>query len=489
MKQKQTLKRMLCIVLVTAVFCGTTVHAEDTNELSRTEKIGNWFADRGDALADTVSGAGEWIGDTANKVCDVTVEGVTNAGKWIGNTAGKAWHSSVEISIDIGKWMGDKANAVWASTADARVWISEQANMVWNGAVGTVGIVGTWFGENIDTAWTSITDTANAAEEWICETAEEIKVISVDALDSTGQWIGEKGQELVFFVTSTGEVVAAYVEGIEKEEVVDYLAKSGEKLLLGEYSDEDQTLLSIGGTLAASVVNADIGMDLRDIAYDVQHLDSEDVKISDIALNAVGLIPIIGVIKPAKKILDTAEAITTVTKVVDDTADMAKAVDKIADVAEVAADSSEVADDVLDTAKVVDKVADTTDAVKDASKTVDIAADIVKSCDAVTAKTLKDLPDAVQDSFRKYDADGWKGLLDDATAGTQAGGVWHNRDKDLPQFDTKGNALTYREFDTFNKAPDVWRDAERFVVSSDGNVYYTEDHYETFILITDSIKG
>lgn len=292
------------------------------------------------------------------------------------------WDSTVEISVNVGEWVSDTAIHAWDSTEDARLWISKKANEAWISAVDAIDIAGTWVGENIDNAWDNIAERADATSEWICETTDEIQVISADAIDSTGQWIGEKGQELVYFVTSTGEVVAAYVEDIEKEEVVDYLSRSGEKLLLGEYSDEEQTLLSIGGTLAASVVNIDIGMDIRDIVYDVQHLDSEEVGIGDIALSAVGLIPIIGVIKPAKKMLDAADAMSTVVKMADDTADVIKTVDRVAETVDSVNDAGKVVEAANDVGKIVEGASEIAEATSDASKIAEATSDASKIAEA-----------------------------------------------------------------------------------------------------------
>jgi len=44
-----------------------------------------------------------------------------------------------------------------------------------------------------------------------------------------------------------------------------------------------------------------------------------------------------------------------------------------------------------------------------------------------------------------------------------------------------GKNIKYREHDVNNKQPGKGRDAERFVTGSDGSVYYTNDHYGTFI--------
>ena len=427
MKRNSFKMRILSLILAVTMASGTVVSAAETEKASGLAGVGNWFAERGkdikegasdagdwignaageawDATTGAASTAGEWIGDTAKdawdstsgaretignaaeEAWDTTTNAASTAGKWIGDKASIAWHSSVEIAVDVGEWMGTTAGNAWNSTEEARVWISEKANEAWDSATETVTVAGTWISDNAMDAWEKITDASDATGEWICDTAGDIQVVSAEALDSAGQWIDETGKELVYFTTSTGEVVAAYVEDIDKEEVVDYLARSGEKLVLGEYSEEDPTLLSIGGTLAASVVNLDIGMDIRDIVYDVQHLDSGEVEISDIALSAVGLIPIIGVIKPAKKFLDAADAVTTMAKVADDAVDVAKAADAVSDVgkiAEVASDAGKVADNVVDAAKTADKledVADTAKAGKKAGNIADTAGDAIKSID------------------------------------------------------------------------------------------------------------
>lgn len=50
----------------------------------------------------------------------------------------------------------------------------------------------------------------------------------------------------------------------------------------------------------------------------------------------------------------------------------------------------------------------------------------------------------------------------------------------LDKVDDAGNPITYREFDVYNVKP---RDSNRFVVGSDGKVYFTSDHYKSFTLI------
>lgn len=98
-------------------------------------------------------------------------------------------------------------------------------------------------------------------------------------------------------------------------------------------------------------------------------------------------------------------------------------------------------------------------------------------------KSLEELPQSVQDSYKKYGIDGWKGPRPDQTPGTRGGRIYKNYDKTLPQTDGEGNDITYREFDVNNKIEGQNRDAERFIIGSDGSIYYTNDHYQTFIKI------
>ena len=101
----------------------------------------------------------------------------------------------------------------------------------------------------------------------------------------------------------------------------------------------------------------------------------------------------------------------------------------------------------------------------------------------VTVGKLSDLPQNAQDMYGKYDKAGWKGPVAGQTKGTKAGGTYQNSDKKLPTTDSKGNPITYREFDVNNKVQGQNRDSERFVVGSDGSIYYTSDHYGTFTKI------
>jgi guanyl-specific ribonuclease Sa len=78
------------------------------------------------------------------------------------------------------------------------------------------------------------------------------------------------------------------------------------------------------------------------------------------------------------------------------------------------------------------------------------------------------------------------------------GAAFHNRENRLPNVDSNGNRITYREYDANPSLPDTGRgpgkvfpgpdgkpyrrvdSPERIVKGSDGKIYYTDDHYITF---------
>jgi len=93
------------------------------------------------------------------------------------------------------------------------------------------------------------------------------------------------------------------------------------------------------------------------------------------------------------------------------------------------------------------------------------------------------LPQNVQNSFNQYNQAGWNGSLPTHTLGTRAGGTFRNNNGALPRFDASGRPITYREFDVNNSIPGVNRDAQRFVVGSDGSIFFTNDHYGTFFRV------
>ncbi|MBF0779505.1 MULTISPECIES: LysM peptidoglycan-binding domain-containing protein [unclassified Granulicatella] len=100
----------------------------------------------------------------------------------------------------------------------------------------------------------------------------------------------------------------------------------------------------------------------------------------------------------------------------------------------------------------------------------------------VTLGYLDDLPENVQKAFRGYESVKWRGNFK-GQKNTKAGGNYENNDKELPTIDACGKHIEYKKFDINEKIEGQGRDAERFIVGSDGSVYYTKDHYKNFIKI------
>lgn len=138
-----------------------------------------------------------------------------------------------------------------------------------------------------------------------------------------------------------------------------YIVKSGKKLILGDYTEEEVTVLALTGNVAASLAGVDAFMDIRDLSYDITHWGEEEYFVARLAVDVVALIPVIGMIKYLDH-YKVAEA------GVDAAADM---VDSVADVGKNTEATADAIDTILDTAKPAYKVLDAADAAKDAAKT------------------------------------------------------------------------------------------------------------------------
>lgn len=101
----------------------------------------------------------------------------------------------------------------------------------------------------------------------------------------------------------------------------------------------------------------------------------------------------------------------------------------------------------------------------------------------VGSSKIDDLPDNVVDAYKGYSKNGWKGNYKGQAPGTNAAGTYFNKDKTLPVIDSAGNSITYKEFDVNDRLLGMRRDSERLLKGSSGKVYYTNDHYRSFIEI------
>ena len=100
-----------------------------------------------------------------------------------------------------------------------------------------------------------------------------------------------------------------YKKMLDKAE--DYLIRSAECIVLGNFTDE-VTLLGVAGQITLGILDLDLPCDIRDIIADVRNLaQADEIKwdmIAMLALDAIGLVPMIGALKYSD---ETAEAVTS----------------------------------------------------------------------------------------------------------------------------------------------------------------------------------
>ena len=68
-----------------------------------------------------------------------------------------------------------------------------------------------------------------------------------------------------------------------------------------------------------------------------------------------------------------------------------------------------------------------------------------------------------------------------APPGYVGGRIYGNYDGQLPRYNAKRKRIEYREWDVRPRAEGRNRGAERLVTGSDGRVWFTADHYRTFL--------
>lgn len=346
--------------------------------------------------------------------------------------------------------------------------------------------VGGWFVDRGTDIGNAATTAADATGQWFVDRGNDICEVSA----IVGNWTSDRANDFVVLVTDTGDAIVCAASNFDPSVLTtkEYYLDSGEKLLLGEYSDKDPTALSMGLNLAASVANVDVGMDIRDLVYDVQNYGSGEVKLSGLALDAVAILPVIGVVKYFKYADTVADGVKIAGQVADTASDVAKSVDTTIDVVDSVHDGAKVVENASDAAKVADDVVDT-------AKTADMVDDAADAWKAFSKISLEELPEKVQETYKTYADCAWDGgkALENMSEGTDAGRVFKNLDEDLPVLDNLGNKLTYTEYDAFSFGDDPsfpkGRGLSRFVRDNLGNTYFTDDHYKTFKLISESIVG
>lgn len=146
-----------------------------------------------------------------------------------------------------------------------------------------------------------------------------------------------------------------------------YVIKSGKKIVLGDYTDEDITLLSFSGNVAASLLGVDTLFDLRDLSYDITHWEEEEYFIVWLAADVVALLPVIGVVKYFSHFKTAKNGLEAASELVDSAGDIAKNSEN----------ASELLDTISEVTKAGDDIADAIDNAKDAAKAGEAAKDIL----------------------------------------------------------------------------------------------------------------
>ncbi len=101
-----------------------------------------------------------------------------------------------------------------------------------------------------------------------------------------------------------------------------YVGRSSKSLILGDWTDEKPTGLSIGAGIGLGVLGVDLPMDVRDLSHTLTHREWSYEWGETLAFNTIGLIPLIGGLKNAKRL-----------KNLDDAGELAKRTDDAAEAA------------------------------------------------------------------------------------------------------------------------------------------------------------
>ena len=125
-----------------------------------------------------------------------------------------------------------------------------------------------------------------------------------------------------------------YKKMLDKAE--DYLIRSAECVVLGNFTDE-VTVLGVAGQFAMGFFDLDLPCDIRDIIADVRNLaQADEIKwdmIAMLALDLIGLIPVIGALKYSDEIgtlFKNADKVSVVARSTDGAGVLAKHADEAA---------------------------------------------------------------------------------------------------------------------------------------------------------------
>lgn len=135
-----------------------------------------------------------------------------------------------------------------------------------------------------------------AQEIYECEEFKQLEDSIKDEKSFIHKWFSAVVDRAIVFASGWKEEVLE----VKTDGPVAYVEKSGEKLLLGNYSEKDVTLLSTAGNIGVSLAGFDVPMDIRDLTYDIQNWGEEEYFVLHLATDAIALVPVIGAVKYAK---------------------------------------------------------------------------------------------------------------------------------------------------------------------------------------------
>lgn len=136
----------------------------------------------------------------------------------------------------------------------------------------------------------------NAQSIYPCEAFEQLE----DDIRDKRNILHKIGSAIVDKCTVFAAGWEAEVLEVKNEGAGAYIEKSGERILLGDYSDEEVTILSTAGNLGIALAGWDLPLDARDLVYDVQHWGEEEYFVIHLATDAIALVPVVGAVKYAK---------------------------------------------------------------------------------------------------------------------------------------------------------------------------------------------
>lgn len=137
---------------------------------------------------------------------------------------------------------------------------------------------------------------------------------------------------------------------ISQSPALDYLNRSVEQILLGNFSDEN-TLLGTAGQFGLSLLGYDLPMDVRDLVYDWTHLQT--TPWYQTLIDTLALLPVVGAIKPVanglETALDTFKVFDRAGNAMEATSDALKTAERAGETMDAAADAGKNADELVET--------------------------------------------------------------------------------------------------------------------------------------------